>query len=829
MTPDPDTAAPANRDPRCRRRAAPWGWFCHTCRAGWYLALLVVFAGIFLWGIGLPAPWSNRLLQAAWPPARDLEIGRLRLHPVRGILLERVSLYAAPGRPAAATAGRIILRPELAATGPRWHDRRFALREIGIQAGSLHLTPGYEPRFAVSNLVGNLLTADRLLLLRNATASLNGFVVRAHGELPEPAPSGTGPAAVTDLRATWSNLVAQTPAWITNLPLEALVFPPDTPPELNLRFALDPGAPDAVTFSAVGRAGPLTYASRAIDRLTLLAAFDAGNVSLDTLELTMAEKRLHLSGSWNAHTNRLQVHGFSDLPPQKWFALLPTAWKTNAFFTRLDMDGSFTSEAWIGPCPPGQWASHWNGWISADRVTLGGLPVSRGFVSARRRGSDLEVEQLLLHAGAGDGAGTVEARAGVDVSTWRMRGAGSFDLDLRQASGLIPPPLRKVAERFDYRGKPLAFEGVFDASLTNLDYEVTGELAGNDFSYRDIPVDTMRCTLRVVPRLVALDPLVFTKDRGTFEGGLDLHFQPDRYELDVRTTTPPLDSLRMALPRLADQLALFDFNGSSLVEVRGLVDIDTPAHSDLAVAVSASDVALRWFRFGKITGTWRYTGDAVTVTNLDARAYDGAIEGAVDWFDGEPGRIRIDLRGEGLEASRMIADRRRIQFDRDVGRVNARLNLSLPADGSGVNALAGTGRIAVRNGSLLQIPVFGGLSVLLSAIYPGLGYTDQSSFIADFTVADGRVRTDNAALAGNVISLTARGTYGFDDQLDFAVQVKPLKDGILADTLRLVTFPISKLLEFKLTGPVTNAQWRAANLPRLGGPEAPQTDAPPAP
>lgn len=806
MTADPPGSVP----PHCRRRRRWWCLVPGMCRLLWYGLLLIVITGGILWGIGLPSPWSQRLLHARWAPARDLQVERIRIHPVRGVLLEGISLAMEPGRPPAATARRLILRPEFTLTN---HTLRAAIREVGIQEGTLRLTPDDREPVEITRIIGNLLIEPETLVIRQATATLKGIQLRATGEIPL-IPAGTTPEV--NFSEVWSNLIAQTPHWVADLPLHEISASPDSPPELTLRFTPTIDSPAKLAFTMVGQADGITYGGRAIDRLTLLADASADQVAVSTIELLMGKQRFHASGSWRAETGEVEAHVFTDLPPQRWISLLPTAWKTNTLFSKLDMDGSFTTEWWIGPCPAATWGTHWNGWLSADQVTFGTLPISRGFLSARRRGPVIDIEQALFQAGEGEGKGRIEAQAMIDFSDQTLQGTGFFDLDLRQAESLIPRPLAKVARDFEYRDRPIRFQCGFRSSLTHLDYEVTGELTGSSFSFRDVPIDQMTCSLTVRPGLVALAPLTFSKDRGSLTGDLRLHFNPNRYEIDLEGTAHPLQSLAMANRRLSEQLSIFDLKGSSLVKVKGLVHENEPTLSNLKVSVSASDVGLDWFRADKVLGDWYYTGDQVRSSNLVIQAYGGSLTGAIHWIEGAPSHTEVRLTGEQIAFNRLISDRRKILFDRDVGEINLRLNLDLPGNDPHLEQMTGDGRIAIRNGSLMQVPIFGGLSVLLSAIYPGLGYSDQSSFIADFTIADHQIRTDNAALSGNIISLTARGTYDLDDQLDFAVQVKPLKGGVIADTLRLVTMPISKLLEFDLTGHTTNAQWRASNLPRLG-------------
>ena len=126
----------------------------------------------------------------------------------------------------------------------------------------------------------------------------------------------------------------------------------------------------------------------------------------------------------------------------------------------------------------------------------------------------------------------------------------------------------------------------------------------------------------------------------------------------------------------------------------------------------------------------------------------------------------------------------------------------------------GSGSVAIREGQVLRMPVFGGLSQMLSAIYPGLNFAAQTDFTSDFTIEENKIFMKGAMLGGSVLSVRASGSYAFDQRLDFTVEVKPLRGGPVAAVLRLLTLPVTKLLSFHLGGTLDNPKWRPMNLPK---------------
>ena len=81
-------------------------------------------------------------------------------------------------------------------------------------------------------------------------------------------------------------------------------------------------------------------------------------------------------------------------------------------------------------------------------------------------------------------------------------------------------------------------------------------------------------------------------------------------------------------------------------------------------------------------------------------------------------------------------------------------------------------------------------------------------------MCDEHTAKDNARLLGHIISVNGSGRYYFTNKLDFKVRVRMLREGRLAALLDWLTYPVTKLLEFHLSGPMERPVWRPDNLPK---------------
>lgn len=121
--------------------------------------------------------------------------------------------------------------------------------------------------------------------------------------------------------------------------------------------------------------------------------------------------------------------------------------------------------------------------------------------------------------------------------------------------------------------------------------------------------------------------------------------------------------------------------------------------------------------------------------------------------------------------------------------------------------------MAIREGELFRIPLLLGLSRILSRVVRGFGYASQTDFSADFTVADGRIRSDNLFLQGRVMSIEGDGWLDFDNNLRANMKVQLLSEGFFSEAFKILLWPLRKLIEVRLTGTLEDPQWELRNIP----------------
>jgi hypothetical protein len=210
-------------------------------------------------------------------------------------------------------------------------------------------------------------------------------------------------------------------------------------------------------------------------------------------------------------------------------------------------------------------------------------------------------------------------------------------------------------------------------------------------------------------------------------------------------------------------------------------------------------------------------GKTYTTTNATGTAYGGAFQVAVKVTPDATTTshlVHVSAVLTNAELARLAAQLRTNALADSQGRVSLWIEADGPVRDPDRTRLTATGSVQVVGGEIMRQPLFGGLSRLLSVIYPGLGFTAQNDLQADFVVRNGKIISKNARLEGSVVSMKAGGYYAFDGKVRFNVEVQLLRKGPLASVLRFVTMPVTKLLVFQLSGTLQDPHWRPVNLPK---------------
>jgi len=269
-------------------------------------------------------------------------------------------------------------------------------------------------------------------------------------------------------------------------------------------------------------------------------------------------------------------------------------------------------------------------------------------------------------------------------------------------------------------------------------------------------------------------------------------------------------------PRTARTLAPYQFERPPRVRLEGTVPWHGRQGADLVAEVEGGPFRWWQFRAERVAGTVRWRGDTVALTNVTAALCGGQLQ-AWAWFDLSPPdgtAFRFGLQGRGVDLAALM---------RDVGSAGSRLEGTLDVDLLVDRAQTGDwrtwngrGAASLRDGWIWSIPLFGVLSEPLDALVPGLGRSRVTSGRATFVLTNGVLVSDDLECRASTMRLQYRGRVSLDGQVEAVVQAELLRDAwLVGRVVSLALWPVSKILEFRITGTLARPTAEPLHIPRV--------------
>ncbi len=160
------------------------------------------------------------------------------------------------------------------------------------------------------------------------------------------------------------------------------------------------------------------------------------------------------------------------------------------------------------------------------------------------------------------------------------------------------------------------------------------------------------------------------------------------------------------------------------------------------------------------------------------------------------------------------------------GTADAAFDIRCGLESDMLRSMTGTQSIRISKSNIYQTPLFAGLTDFLSDTIPGLGtLVTQDDLTCDAKIYDNGLHFGGTngvlRIEGPLFSVSAEGDYYFSDYLNSVLKVSLLRNKTLVGKiLKVALYPVSKLFEFQVTGPVSNPSWSPTTLTLSGAPVA---------
>lgn len=496
---------------------------------------------------------------------------------------------------------------------------------------------------------------------------------------------------------------------------------------------------------------------------------------------------------------------------------MPASWADVLSRMSVRVTGPLRADLSLGPAPVAGILSNVTGRVSCDAIQYRGTALEGVAIVFIRQGDEWRIVSATAALPGETPAPTLQAHGTFFTD-------GSCDIHLQtdakpqQLSALLPTQVAPLAASFTARGYSRIEATLSRGPSERGDFTVRGVVHAADVVRHDVPVDLVHASFAYSNDTMHVDDLTIVRADGLITGHIDYDVPTQRISLDGRSTLPPMAMASLVGPGVERVLSSYRIEGPVTLEGQGTVGLGPDATRDLQLHVSGEHLGWRWFLADYATFDVTVQGATTTVDNVSALWSKGHVTGSLRFVGAsstnEAGRISAELQLSNADLASVVdafgdlEDKKAYE-----GTLSGHLSLAGVASPAFLQTATGSGWVGIEDGYILSVPLLGGLSKYLSFFIPGLGYASQRDFRSNFVVHDGQLDTSDAQLLGKLISIRGKGSYASNHDINLRVQVEFLKEGLTATVTRFLTSPLTKALEFELTGTAKEPHWRPVNTP----------------
>lgn len=787
---------------------------------------VVVALGTVLWGLwyvshrGFTRKWRQVVISEVEKRGVHLTVGRLTLNPFQGLVARDVQIWTSKERDRAmASVNEVVL--DLNYSNLVHGEPFLNAAELRNATLSLPLESSVperkNERLEISHLNARVLLPAHHLTVEQAEAVVRGLHVTVSGHFVNPEqfqwkqeskPSGKSPLlhvsellhAVDDLQMAGGR------------------------PSLQIRFSGDLAKPSELFVETALQAERFSLnGGYTVESVKLAATLAEGRVRIDECEIKDAHGALNATGTVRIAAGEadLQLRSTLDLP-ELLHAVRPGSNLKELVLTQpplLELSGSANFRG----TPSFQLLGH---------LGLGAFSVkSLAFESAGTDFSWASGGRWYLH------------------DTRIQHKDGSFILNAMQAPGdfrftldsqinpavffpVLPPEARTRIAEWEFRTNPVLHLDGRGPACDPGTVEISGHAQLGATRARGILLKSATVDLGFKNNVLTCQNIKLERAEGTGGGTVVYDFNTDELQFqNVKTTLNPVEVVRIFDRELAEQLMPYRFKTRPALVVNGKVGCrhDDWQRNNLRVEVTGDrgmdyTFLKKELSANKITGTVTILGDRLKLEGLNAAIWGGRLRGRADIsLRKSAGDYTAELHTEEIDFPSLT----KLYFDYDTSK--GKLNGSFAFSGLHdlTRAIDGKGELAVIDGNVFAIPIFGPFSGIMNELLPGYGYNDARKGTCTFEMRDGVVTTKDLVMEGRGFSIIGRGAlFIVDDKMDFTARINV--QGFAGKFL----VPVGYLLEYVSDGSLSKPIWRPKRLPKIifaprGASSPPPVSAPP--
>ena len=754
--------------------------------------VLVLFLILALLGrlVGLPAPWKQRLLRELASRGLEVEVKKITLDPLGGLVARDLVVYRD------ATRG----------------EERLRVREVGLTPNWLAWRPG-EPFLSGARLRDAHLSWPLGDGVEAEARRVEADVEFRPGEIRIQRLRGQVLGLDLDLKGRVGTEAGRRPA-PQEFPIAQLWRQAESvlrdlggpAPKIQAEFSAEIGRPEESRADVLVTSARNIWRGVALPSLEIRATMAEGTLKLERFQLVLERGGVEAYGSADFVRGSGGVEFFGQLEPAR---LAPAFGPSAAYALR-----EFRSQQL--PRLSGKVEATWKGepnFFAACTLEIGefrlGLFPFRGLhVPWVTDGQRWMVQGLRLEASAGGG---LELQLAFDGKA-ELKGALHSDLDLQGLAPLFGPGAAPFWSSVEFTHPPQFNFRVMGAGFSADLIRMEGQMQVEGMKYKGVSMDRLSADLVYASREIRATKVRVMSGGGEGKGEITYTLEPRFVHFhQVESTLPVREFSTVFGEKVRQTMVPYEFVERPFVTLEGKIDLEEKFRTDMrATGKSAAGlyyvVAGKKLHFRDVDLEVKIQGKKTTVKNQDKKwasllggkvKVEVAVEGPVGK---KSQQTRIEL--EGVDFGRTVE----LYFGNDGynGKLSGSCELAGPSGSEVWRQWTGRGKLEVEDG---KFPGLGNFAKAINAPVAWMGELGEGASM-EFALEKGKLDVKRLKIFSKLVETTGHGAYDIAaDRLEnFSMKQN------LIGPMGLPFMPVSEMLEVEGSGSLKNPVWTPKNF-----------------
>ena len=783
-----------------------------------FFLLTVIFGvwiAVYAYNEGFTKKWRKLIMEEFEKRGIDAEIEKLTIDPFQGLVARNVKIYAnEKNKPLLASIDNITLDIDpikLLRKKQSLNSVEFRNADISIP---INPKEPESKKLEIKDLRAKIIIPPDIIEIKYFEGHVNGIRINVMGSLLRSQQRQNNiinpslPEEEITLIKEGRELIDQALDEINQLD-----FKKNNPPHIQIKFASDIDNPSTTSAIVIINAKDVKRAGYKYKSIYANAEYINSNINLKELRIDDSKGTLFGDANWSINSKKIPFNFKSTID----FQSLLTSFGNSPLLDDITFINSPQIEA-RGELHLGNLELPTNH-DPKLQVELIGTFKSGSFISKEilfeeayadfsYKKNKWYVRNLTLEHASGTANGNF---------LWDTLSDIQFDTEINMDPTVFVPFFKqppKFLTHLKFEENPtihLSLKG--KGSTTNpINWEAKGYFALGPCHYQKNPLTAATGKIQIDKKEIIIEEFRLDREDG-YINGERATIKTTNGLVNLKNISGKIFPTKLAAyfsPNIASFLDLYNFVDPPKLEINGIIDTKTNDQSNLKINFDSKGQAYTNLFKKKIPldqpkGSILLKGKEI-ILNIETKILEGQISHKGLWeMEKDPNLYSGEIIASNIDFGSLVK-----LFElptKTKGILSSNLQFKIPLKEP--IKWSGSGSASLIKGNIFSIPILGPLSPMISGVLdqPRAGYSVAQSAALNFLSDQGVIKILNFQALTPGFILNGEGTIdGVNDNLDLEAEMNA------RGPLRLVGWPISKLLRYKGEGTLKEPKWKPINF-----------------